>query len=78
MTTLREAAEQALEALESADWYIEQVEMLVYSSDDTGTHEVVAKVQAASATLRAALAEPQQEPVAWMYVNEVALREKNS
>ena len=54
---LRQAAQQALEALESGDWYIDQLEMLVYSADDTGTHEERAKVQAAITALRAALAE---------------------
>ena len=43
---------QALTALESADWYIEQLERVVYSPDDTGTHEVRAKVQSTIAALR--------------------------
>jgi hypothetical protein len=43
---------QALEALESSDWYIGQLEWIVYSPDDTGTHEERAKVQSAIATLR--------------------------
>ena len=67
MTDLRQAAQQALEALESGDWYIDQLEMIVYLADDTGTHEERAKVQAAITALRAALAEPEQEPVAWLY-----------
>ena len=58
MTTLREAAQQALEAMEAGDWYIDQLEMIVYSADDTGTHEERAKVQAAITALRTALAEP--------------------
>jgi hypothetical protein len=62
--TLREAAQQALEALESADWYINQLELIVYSDDDIDTHKDRAKVQAAVTALRAALAEPEQEPVA--------------
>ena len=37
----------ALEALESADWYIGQLEWIVYSPDDTGTHDARAKVQSA-------------------------------
>ena len=57
MTNLKQAAQQALEALESGDWYIDQLEMLVYSADDTGTHEERAKVQAAITALRAALAQ---------------------
>ena len=43
---------QALEALECGDWYINQLEMVVYSSDDTGTHDERAKVQSAIAALR--------------------------
>ena len=43
---------QALEALESADWYIGQLEWIVYSPDDTGTHEERAKVQSAITALR--------------------------
>lgn len=48
---------QALEALESADWYIGQLEWLVYSPDDTETHEERAKVQSAIAALRERLGE---------------------
>lgn len=58
MSDLRKAAQQALEALESADWYINQLEQIVYSDDDTDTHEERAKVQAAVTALRAALAAP--------------------
>lgn len=43
---------QALDALESADWYIGQLELLVYSPDDDGTHEERAKVQSTIAALR--------------------------
>ena len=43
---------QALEALESADWYIGQLECIVYSPDDTAVHEERAKVQSAIAALR--------------------------
>jgi len=48
---------QVLDALESADWYIGQLELLVYSPDDTGTHEDRAKVQSAIAALRERLGE---------------------
>lgn len=48
---------QALEALESSDWYIGQLEWIVYSPDDTGTHEERAKVQSAIASLRERLTE---------------------
>ncbi len=43
---------QVLDALVSSDWYIDQLEMIVYSDGDTGTHEERAKVQAAIASLR--------------------------
>lgn len=48
---------QALEALESADWYIGQLEWIVYSPDDTETHEERAKVQSTIAALRERLGE---------------------
>lgn len=43
---------RALEALESSDWYIGQLEWIVYSHDDTGAHEERAKVQSTIAALR--------------------------
>ena len=46
----------ALEALEAADWYIDQLEMIVYCVDDEGTHENRAKVQAAITAIKEALA----------------------
>ena len=49
MTTLREAAQQALEALEESEQH--------YGSDSA--------LRDAIQTLRAALAQPEQEPVAW-------------
>ena len=51
---------QALEALESADWYIGQLEWLVYGPDDTETHEERAKVQSAIAALRERIGEGAQ------------------
>ena len=48
---------RALEALESADWYIGQLEWIVYSPDDTGTHEERAKVQSTIAALRERIGE---------------------
>jgi hypothetical protein len=60
--TKEEALKLALEALEAGDWYIGQLEMIVYLSDDTGTHEERAKVQAAITALKEALAQPAQEP----------------
>ena len=64
---MKEALKLALEALESADWYINQLEMIVYSVDDDGTHENRAKVQAAITAIKEALEQPEQEPVAWMH-----------
>jgi hypothetical protein len=43
---------QALAALESADWYINQLEQIVYCVDDTGTHEERAKVQSAITAIK--------------------------
>jgi hypothetical protein len=76
--TKDEALKLALKALEAGDWYIGQLEMIVYSSDDTGTHENRAKVQAVITAFKEALAQtstqcekqPTQEPVAWMDVCE--------
>lgn len=61
----KEAMKLALEALEGADWYINRLEMIVYSVDDAGTHENRLKVQQAITAIREALAEQpaqQQEP----------------
>jgi hypothetical protein len=60
----QEVLKQALEALEGADWYINQLELIVYSVDDEGTHENRVKVQSAITAIKEALAQPQQEPVA--------------
>ena len=54
MTTLREAAQQALEALEA------------FMHDSPRPYDAM-RGQAAMGALRAALAEPVQEPVAWLY-----------
>ena len=62
--TKDDALKLALEALEGADWYINQLEMIVYSVDDDGTHENRLKVQQAIAAIKEALAQPEQEPVA--------------
>jgi hypothetical protein len=43
------AAPELLEALKSLLWYVGQLEMLVYSADDAGEHEEVAKACAAIA-----------------------------
>lgn len=74
MKTLLEAAQQALEALESGDWYIDQLERIVYCPDDAGAHEERARVQSAITALRAALAAaPQAEPVAWRWLSSDGL-----
>jgi hypothetical protein len=46
----------ALEALKEGDWYIGQLETIVYSSDDDGVHGNRAKVQEAIKALEEALA----------------------
>jgi len=51
----KEAMTLALEALIDGDWYIEQLENVVYSSDDSGTHEVREKVKQTIKTLRLAI-----------------------
>ena len=51
--TKDEALKLALEALEAADWYINQLEITLYSDDDAGTHEDRLKVQQAIAAIRA-------------------------
>jgi hypothetical protein len=43
------AAPDLLEALKNLLWYVGQLEMLVYSADDAGEHEEVAKARAAIA-----------------------------
>jgi len=61
--TKDEALRLALEALESADWYIGQLEPFVYYSGNDGIHEERKKVQDAMPILKAAL-EAKDEPVA--------------
>ncbi len=43
---------QLLEALDNLLWYVGQLEMIVYSADDTGEHEEVAKARAAIAAAK--------------------------
>ena len=52
----REAMKLALEALEAGEYYIDDLEAIVYAADDLGTHEDRAKMQAAIVALREALA----------------------
>ena len=63
----KEAMKLALEALEAGEYYIDDLEAIVYGADDLGTHEDREKMQAAITALREALAEQpaQQEPVEW-------------
>ena len=56
--THTETLKMALEALEAADWYIDQLEMIVYCVDDEGTHENRAKVQIAITAFKEALSQP--------------------
>ncbi len=62
----KEVMKLALEALENGEYYIDDLEAIVYAADDLGTHEDRAKMQEAITALREALAEQpaQQEPVA--------------
>lgn len=48
----KEEIKLILEALEGADWYINQLEMIVYSADDAGTQENRLKVQQAITVMR--------------------------
>jgi len=48
---------QCLDALVAGDWYIDQLEMIVYSADDTGINGERAKVQTAITALRERLGE---------------------
>ena len=71
----KEEIKLILEALEGADWYINQLEMIVYSADDAGTHENRLKVQQAITVMRLEIdaqnmaSKPtQQEPVVWKLV----------
>jgi hypothetical protein len=43
---------QLLDALEAILWYVGQLEMIVYSADDTGEHEEVTKARAAIAAAK--------------------------
>jgi hypothetical protein len=54
--TKDEALDLALEALEAADWYINQLEIILYSADDAGTHEDRLKVQQAITAIKQACA----------------------
>ena len=74
MTDLRQAAQQALEALEAmTDAFL----------DTEGSHgsvesDAMDKAYAAMTAFRAALAAPQSEPVAWMVTSEMRDGTKNT
>ena len=60
MTTLREAAQMALDALESSRVFVTSREKIKHPE---GTEWYDERIEA----LRAALAQPEQEPVAWCF-----------
>lgn len=68
--TKDEALRLALEALKAADWYIDQLEMVVYCVDDEGTHENRAKVQAAIAAIEEYLQPPNPPKRPWRPMTE--------
>ncbi len=63
MSTLREAAQQALEALFEINW----------SNDSRWQAD---RAETVIPTLRAALAQQEQEPVAWQWLNSAYFRRK--
>ena len=65
MTTLRQAAQQALEALEQSET------LVPYEGFGMLRREAERKHEAAIAALKAALAQPEQEPVAWIQSNHL-------
>ena len=66
--TKDEALKLALGALESGEYYIDDLEAIVYAADDLGTHEDRAKMQEAITAIKQALAAPVQEPFCFVYV----------
>jgi hypothetical protein len=54
--TKDEALDLALEALEAGEYYIDDLEAIVYASDDLGIHEDRAKMQAAITAIKQARA----------------------
>lgn len=70
--TKDEALRLALDALESADWYIGQLEPFVYPADEANqTHEEHAKVKQAITDLKEALAQTEQPPPWWPAVEKI-------
>ena len=56
------ALKLALEALEAGEYYIDDLEAIVYAVDDIHVHEDRAKMQEAITAIKQALAEPVQKP----------------
>lgn len=65
--TKDEALDLALEALEASEYYINDLEAIVYAADDLGTDEDRTKMQEAITAIKQALAAPVQEPVAMTF-----------
>lgn len=71
MTTLRTAAQQALEAMESADFdphSSDAIYKAITALKAALVEDAMQKFTDVSQEIEAALAEPVQEPVAWMHV----------
>ena len=64
---IRDVLKLALAALKDGDWYINQLEMIVYCVDNDEIHFNRAKVQTAIKVAEEALAQTEQEPVAWQF-----------
>jgi hypothetical protein len=60
---MKEVLKLALDALIDGDWYIGQLEDIVYSPVDSGMHAIRAKAQKAIKALEEALKQEQGEPV---------------
>jgi hypothetical protein len=77
MTTLREAAQQALEALKDCVKALDALHapgdsIYTRSSDSADRAEIVLRTALAQAAAEAALAQQAQEPVAWLRRQELA------
>lgn len=73
MDILRKAAQQALEALDGVlDTYGEPLDLMTISG---GTYEAL-KCRDAITALRAALAQPEQEPVAYQWLGTSVIRKR--
>jgi hypothetical protein len=63
--TKDEALDLALEALVASEYYIHDLEAIVYAADDLGTDEDRAKMQEAITAIKQARSAPVHEPVRW-------------